>query len=48
MQSSSPPATDTKQFINLGDPGINLCIMSGKSWITTQVNDEYTSKPSFS
>ena len=31
------PVTDTKQFINLGDPGINFCIVSVKSWITAQV-----------
>ena len=29
--------TDTKQFMNLGDPGIDLCIMSVKSWINAQV-----------
>ena len=29
--------TDTKQFMNLSDPGINFCIMSVKSWITAQV-----------
>ena len=31
------PITDTKQFMNLGDPGVNFCIMSVKSWITAQV-----------
>ena len=31
------PVTDTKQFINLVDPGINFCIVSVKSWITAQV-----------
>ena len=31
------PVTDTKQFMNLGDPGINFCIVSVKSWITAQV-----------
>ena len=31
------PITDTKQFMNLGDSGINFCIMSVKSWITAQV-----------
>ena len=31
------PVMDTKQFMNLGDPGINFCIVSVKSWITAQV-----------
>ena len=31
------PITDTKQFMNLGDPGVNFCIVSVKSWITAQV-----------
>ena len=31
------PVTDTTQFMNLGDPGINFCIVSVKSWITAQV-----------
>ena len=31
------PVTDTKQFMNLGDLGINFCIVSFKSWITAQV-----------
>ena len=29
--------TDTKQLMNLVDPGINFCIVSVKSWITAQV-----------
>ena len=31
------PVTDTKQLMNLVDPGINFCIVSVKSWITAQV-----------
>ena len=31
------PVTDTKHFMNLGDPGINSCIVYVKSWITAEV-----------
>ena len=41
------PVMDTKELMNLGDPGINFCIVSVKSWITAQVTMNTQISPVF-